>query len=296
MKKLILLLGLCFFTSLASAATLYDKLAQNFDSGLAPTAKDLDGYWAGRCAEPADPNRQLPAVFVYRKVTVEGDFPPTRQSFTYFRHDSKAADSYDRYAPRDVERDTDIRAWLDREQWQAVQATGGAMVTHYAMSDSIRIERAVRLYDDEFNKLLILRVTRETATASTISRYCYFHKFLGKADTVIPSEPFFGSTGPVSYRWVSLQNPLPFTPLIALEFRNGAGSVWVERPEILMSSGIVVFGGDFALPTGVKAGMALIPQQMFRARSLTFYVRGRTSGIEVRGLTARGEAWRTTLK
>ena len=42
-----------------------------------------------------------------------------------------------------------------------------------------RIERAARVYDDEFNKMVIVRVTRYSAGIADVARYCYFNKFVG---------------------------------------------------------------------------------------------------------------------
>src|SRR5688572_26321723 len=79
----------------AFGTTKYEQIASSFASAGAPTHKDLNGYWVGRCLDREAPDTLLPAVLVHKLVNDDTAFPPTRPSFTYYRDKALAATAYD---------------------------------------------------------------------------------------------------------------------------------------------------------------------------------------------------------
>lgn len=297
--KLLLFTCVLFSASLAKADTVFDQLASQFEKASVPVQKDIAGYWAGRCVEGTHRDTLLPAVLVEKVINDPASFPPKRRSFSYYRSEFLAPAAYDRMTPTQVERDADIRRWFEQEQWQAATTVDGSVVTNYDMEGGIKIERALRLYQDEFTQMILLRVTRTGELSKAISRYCYFDKKLG-TDAVVPPPPVshysFGNTGFIRNQWVRFMNPSYGVDLVQIQLRNGDGRVRIRDARIILGP---------QQPTGTAATFVMAPYSAgvialqgmpsFKATAFEFYVWGATSNIEVTGLTSRGEIWRGNL-
>lgn len=173
-------------TSLSIAAdreTAFEKLSRAFESSTLPESTDLQGYWSGRCISSAEPSTLRAAIFVLKTVKNEEEFPPNRLSLTYYWTDTVKPETYDTWTPAKVEADPDLKAWFKREQWNRLTTDGKSVINTWESSPSVRYRREVRLFDDEFNRVILLRATRVAAQTSDVSAICHFSTKLGTGGT-----------------------------------------------------------------------------------------------------------------
>lgn len=163
----------------AERDTAFDKVMKAFDAASLPEAADIQGYWSGRCLSSAEPSTLRPGLFVLKTVKNEEEFPPNRLSFTYYWTDTLKAEAFDTWTPAKVESDPQLKDWFAREQWERITSDGSSLLNHWASSPTVRYRREVRLYEDEFNRILVLRATRLSQQASDVTAVCHFSTKLG---------------------------------------------------------------------------------------------------------------------
>lgn len=266
----------------SAAPTQYEKLVDYFNKGAAPTHTDLSGYWAGRCAESADPNTLSPAIFVHRIIEDATAVPPNRPSISYYTEKGDPA-LFDAMTPAQVEAYPAIKEFFSHEQWQAVSVVENSLVNYFKLSDKAQIQRAARSYTDEFNKLVVLKITR-IEDKPEVYRYCYFHKYLGPVPSATPAGFPFGSTGPIANQHVLLHNPTHGALYQSLRIQNGDGDIVVTNSRMVLENGIPAIGPRrFRLKPGQAATIRMPDKRPFSVLSLEFDVNGATSNLEVTG-------------
>lgn len=288
MRLSLLALGV-LLSAHAFAITKYEQIASSFAAAAQPTHKHLSGYWIGRCLDREAPDTLLPAIFVHRLVDDHAEFPPTRPSFTYYRDKTLAATAYDHLTPAGIEARPELKDWFAREQWQAIKAIGGSLVNYFVLATGERIERAARVYEDEFNKMVLLRITRQDSVGSAVVRYCYYGKHVGEApiDDLDPvtSDYLLGHTGPVHNQWVEAKNPRPEVSLRSFRVINNGKDVRILDTRVFLIPGppSTTIAG-FTLPMFGSSLISMADKLPFRATGLEFYVKGATKDLEIQAV------------
>src|SRR5207244_1933045 len=91
----------------------YPDLVRAFQSGSKTNAKDLLGYWVGRCVNQGEPRIHWPAFFNGR---IQGDGTDAHFSHSYTWIQVQT-DKYDSYTLKDLQEDDFGKSWLNSEQW-----------------------------------------------------------------------------------------------------------------------------------------------------------------------------------
>lgn len=178
LEALTMALVLWSMTPAMAAPTQYDQLMESFQKAATPTHADLSGYWAGRCADSSTPNVLQPAIFLHRLVDDAASIPPVRPTISYFTEKNGNPAIFDKMTLSQVEAYPAIRDFFSHEQWQAATVVDGALVNYYQLNEKVQVQRAARLYVDEFNKYVVLRAALVQEAQWDIYRYCYFTKRL----------------------------------------------------------------------------------------------------------------------
>jgi hypothetical protein len=268
----------------ANAATNYERLADSFGKASAPTHADIKGYWAGRCTSIDDQATLTPAILVQKIIQDPSTVPPNRPSLSYFTQSGDPA-LFDNMTPAQIEEEPAIKDWFAREQWQATYVADGSIVNLYRVSETTVVQRALRKYNDEFNKMLVLRVTHhEALKPPVISRYCYFSKFLG-SDITPPEGLNFGSTGPIADKLVRLDNPTPDIQVEGVRILNGDGDIDIVNTQMTMMDGTIQ---RWPAKLRIRPGRGLLLHLMFHkpfyVKTIQFEVEGSTSNLEIKGV------------
>lgn len=289
MQKAIFLAMALTLLSTKAHATLFDNLKASFDKSAVPQTKELQGYWSGRCVESSLPDEMQPAIFIDKVIEDQHDFPPYRPTFTYFwkNHVNKAL--FDKATPQQIENDVDVKKWLAKEQWAKSEIKEGSLENIYTPSEKVSFRRSVRLFADEFNSTVMLRVIKITEGVSTLNTFCYFRKKLGGTDVTPPQgEYLIHNTGYVKNNFTTIGNPYPEANLRSLNILNtGTRAVNISTIRFFYK-GMVV--GQSVYSSNLVAGQLLVvtgPPQMptFKMDRADFYVTGGTENLRITGVT-----------
>lgn len=293
MRRLILFSSLAVLaTSGLAAENLFEKIGSSFGSAAIPNSKDLAGYWAGRCVTEAEPDKLYAAVLVHKVVKDEADFPPVRAGLSYFFSKSAKPNHFDTLSPGQIETDPQTRPWFSKEQWQGVFVQDGSLVNYFQVSDSLRIRRAVRVLETQFDRSVLLKVSRLSTTGDTVTEttatHCYFNNFRGKTPMVeqppIDVVDDMGALGPIRNQWVSFGNPRPELGLRWFELTN-AGREVIEIRDLswIDFSGLKAQDAkDHRLLPGGKIRFSLEGAKHFTVRRVDLFVAGYTPRLEIR--------------
>lgn len=292
MRSLFLVLLL---SSTSFAATEFQRLESAFKDSAVPEHKQLTGYWAGRCVDAADPDRASAAVFVHKLVDDPTAFPPKRPSFSYYTDAKLAPNYFDKLSPFQIEAYPPIKTYFQKEQWAKAEVSDGSLVTEFQPASGDKVHRAARLFYDEFNTLIVLRVSRGTA----VQRYCHFAQSLGGQDGGTQPHPvgeLIAKSGPIGNRWVVLQNPHPYTLLQSIWLDNAEGDITLQETTLLIAEGVSPAPRFIPLRPYASTKLKMLDGGPFRMTNIRFYVRGSTSNLTIRGITYRGEPWSGRLQ
>ena len=290
MQKLFFVALAMTVLSTSARATLFDDLKSSFDKSSAPQSKDLQGHWAGRCVESIQPDMVQPAVFIYKVIEDQHEFPPYRPTFTYFWKASQNKALFDKATPQQVENDVDVKAWLAKEQWQTASLKDGSLENLYSPSEKISFRRSVRVYSDEFNSTVIVRVIKTTDGVSNLNTFCYYRQKLGGGSVDPQGEYLIQNTGWVKNNYGSIANPYPEANLRSVNILNtGTFSVNISNVRFFYKGAIV---GQTQFPANLLPGQLLVvtgPAQLgptFKMDHADFYIHGSTQNLRITGVTS----------
>ncbi len=270
------------------ADTLFQRLESSFEKARLPAHKELKGYWAGRCVEESSQDKFLPAVFIDKVVSDPASFPPSHPAFTYYRDELAKPEAYDNFSVSQLEKEPAIASWLKKEQWQPVAAVEGSLVSMFDMAGGVKIERAVRYFEDEFNSLIVLRATRINQAVSSVTRYCFFNKALGGGAPVDPIDPggdyLIGDIFSAPPGLMQVNNLQPDRLFKKLRFENLGSAARLQNLQLQLGNGN--FTGPITLELPAQGSVSLVVQglETFSLLSLRMYFEVPAGEIRIVGV------------
>ena len=162
---------------LSGEASLFSDIDRSFWVALQP--QNIEGFWAGRCVHVSEPNSPWPAVYVQKTINNPNHFPPSYSSQSYYWERNTNLSLFDELTSTQVENYPAVKSWFEREQWTSIQVQEHSFKNYYIISETLKIRRSVRVYEDEFNEPVIARISKiEKSGDEEVVVYCYFPKHL----------------------------------------------------------------------------------------------------------------------